>query len=67
MDKPRPPRTAIIVHCGAWAIPSEEKEAHRQGALRAAETGWRVLEEFVQPPLLGDTFEVSPGLFSSIP
>jgi beta-aspartyl-peptidase (threonine type) len=45
MDKPRPPRTAIIVHCGAWAIPSDEKEAHRQGALRAAETGWRVLEE----------------------
>lgn len=43
MDKPPSPRPAIIVHCGAWAIPSEEKEAHRAGALRAAEIGWQVL------------------------
>ncbi|MDA1195140.1 MAG: isoaspartyl peptidase/L-asparaginase [Planctomycetota bacterium] len=43
MDKPRPPRTALVVHCGAWAIPSEEKAAHRQGSLRAAEVGWQVL------------------------
>lgn len=45
MDKPVSPRPAIIVHCGAWAIPSEEKEDHRLGSLRAAEIGWQVLED----------------------
>lgn len=45
MDKPASPRPAIIVHCGAWAIPSDEKEDHRVGALRAAEIGWKVLTE----------------------
>ena len=43
MDKPRPPRSAIIVHAGAWAIPPEEKDAHRDGCRRAAEAGWAVL------------------------
>ena len=45
MDRPPSPRPAIIVHCGAWAIPSDEKEAHRLGALRAAEIGWKVLQD----------------------
>lgn len=45
MDKPPSPRPALIVHCGAWAIPSEEKDAHRAGALRAAEIGWKVLAD----------------------
>lgn len=45
MDRPHPPRRAIIVHCGAWAIPSEEKEAHRAGCLAAVTAGWKVLEE----------------------
>jgi beta-aspartyl-peptidase (threonine type) len=34
---------AIIVHGGAWNIPSEEQEASRQGTRRAAEAGWAVL------------------------
>jgi len=45
MDKPQPPRKAIIVHCGAWAIPKEEKAAHRDGSLKAAEAGWAVLAD----------------------
>lgn len=45
MDKPPPPRSAIIVHAGAWAIPPEEKEAHRLGCAHAAEAGWAVLSE----------------------
>lgn len=45
MDKPRPPRPAIIVHAGAWAIPPEEKEAHRAGCLAAVAAGWQVLLE----------------------
>jgi beta-aspartyl-peptidase (threonine type) len=34
---------AIIVHGGAWDIPVELHEAHRQGTFRAAEAGWAVL------------------------
>jgi beta-aspartyl-peptidase (threonine type) len=34
---------AIIVHGGAWDIPPELHEAHRQGTLRATEAGWAVL------------------------
>lgn len=34
---------AIIVHGGAWDIPVELHEVHRQGTLRAAEAGWAVL------------------------
>jgi beta-aspartyl-peptidase (threonine type) len=36
---------SIIVHGGAWDIPAEEHEAHRQGTRRAAEAGWAVLAE----------------------
>jgi beta-aspartyl-peptidase (threonine type) len=34
---------AIIVHGGAWDIPPELHEAHRQGTRRAVEAGWAVL------------------------
>ena len=34
---------AIIVHGGAWDIPPELHEAHRQGTHRAVEAGWAVL------------------------
>ena len=44
MDKPPPPRPALIVHAGAWAIPSAEKKAHADGCARAAEAGWEVLK-----------------------
>ena len=43
MDKPHPPRAALIVHAGAWAIPTPEKRAHREGVLAAVEAGWQVL------------------------
>lgn len=35
---------SIIVHGGAWDIPAELHEAHRQGVRRAAEAGWAALE-----------------------
>lgn len=35
---------AIIVHGGAWDIPVELHEAHRQGTRRAVQAGWAVLE-----------------------
>jgi len=35
---------AIIVHGGAWDIPAELHEAHRQGTRRAVEAGWALLE-----------------------
>lgn len=44
MDKPPPPRPAIIVHAGAWAIPPAEKKAHYDGSATAALAGWEVLE-----------------------
>jgi len=34
---------SIIVHGGAWDIPPDLHEAHRQGTRRAVEAGWRVL------------------------
>ena len=36
-------RPAIIVHGGAWDIPQDAHQAHRQGTLRAVEAGWAVL------------------------
>lgn len=36
-------KPAIIVHGGAWDIPAQEQEAHRQGTRRAVEAGWEVL------------------------
>ena len=35
---------ALIVHGGAWDIPSELVEAHRECCLAALRTGWTVLE-----------------------
>lgn len=43
MDKPPPPRPAVIVHGGAWAIPDDEWKAHRQGVARACAAAWAVL------------------------
>jgi len=34
----------IVVHGGAWAIPDEVCQAHRQGVEQAAAAGWRALE-----------------------
>ena len=36
-------KPAIIVHGGAWDIPAQEQEPHRQGTRRAVEAGWEVL------------------------
>jgi beta-aspartyl-peptidase (threonine type) len=36
-------RPAIIVHGGAWDIPQDAHQAHRQGTLRAVEAGWAML------------------------
>ena len=38
-------RPAIIVHGGAWDIPAEEHEAHRQGCARAVEEGYGLLSQ----------------------
>ena len=38
-----PDRLAIAVHGGAFAIPPDEREAHRLGCRRALERGWQVL------------------------
>ncbi len=35
---------AIVVHGGAWSIPSRELDAHRAGVAAAAEAGWQVLD-----------------------
>jgi beta-aspartyl-peptidase (threonine type) len=34
---------SIIVHGGAWDIPPDEHEAHREGTRHAVEAGWAVL------------------------
>lgn len=45
MDKPPPPRAALIVHAGAWAIPEDERPAHRAGITRSVEAGWEILKQ----------------------
>lgn len=35
----------LVVHGGAWAIPDELVEAHRQGVGTAIQAGWEVLEK----------------------
>jgi beta-aspartyl-peptidase (threonine type) len=35
----------LLVHGGAWAIPDNAAEAHQHGVRKAAEAGWRVLEQ----------------------
>ena len=36
-------KPSIIVHGGAWDIPADLQEAHRQGTRRAVDLGWEVL------------------------
>lgn len=36
-------RPAIIVHGGAWDIPTEQRPAYREGVRRAVEAGWTIL------------------------
>jgi beta-aspartyl-peptidase (threonine type) len=36
-------KPSIIVHGGAWDIPPDLQEAHREGVRRAAEAGWAIL------------------------
>jgi beta-aspartyl-peptidase (threonine type) len=43
VDKPRPPRPALIVHAGAWDVPEEEKPAHADACRRAVLLGWDLL------------------------
>ena len=38
------PSPIIVVHGGAWAIPDEACQAHRQGVERASAAGWKALE-----------------------
>jgi beta-aspartyl-peptidase (threonine type) len=45
MDRPRPPRPAIVVHAGAWAIPEDERASHRDGCMTAIRLGWASLEK----------------------
>jgi beta-aspartyl-peptidase (threonine type) len=45
MDRPRPPRPAVVVHGGAWAVPDSEWAAHRDGVERATRAAWTVLSE----------------------
>jgi len=45
MDRPPPPRPALIVHGGAWEIPDAEWKAHREGVERGLAAGWKVLLE----------------------
>jgi beta-aspartyl-peptidase (threonine type) len=36
---------ALIVHGGAWAIPADELEAHKEGCRRALDVGWQLLAQ----------------------
>jgi len=36
--------SALVVHAGAWSITASERAAHGEGARRAAQAGWEVLE-----------------------
>ena len=43
MDRPAPPRPAIVVHGGAWDVPDDAWDDHRRGVTRATDAGWDVL------------------------
>jgi beta-aspartyl-peptidase (threonine type) len=43
LDKPKPPRPALMVHAGAWDIPAEEREPHARACRAALDAGWAVL------------------------
>jgi len=57
---------AIIVHAGAWDIPEDRIEAHKNACLRAIEAGWKVLnsggpaEEAVERAI--NVFEEDPEI-----
>jgi beta-aspartyl-peptidase (threonine type) len=36
--------TSIIVHAGAWDIPADRIQAHKEGCLKAILNGWNVLK-----------------------
>ena len=44
MDKPKPPRPALMVHAGAWNIPPEEREPHARACRAALDAGWAAIE-----------------------
>ncbi|MFC2031161.1 isoaspartyl peptidase/L-asparaginase [Chloroflexota bacterium] len=66
-------KPAIIVHGGAWDIPPELHNAHRQGTSQAAEAGWAVLTaggsalDAVEAAMVvmedDDTFDAGRGAF----
>ena len=66
-------RPTILVHGGAWAIPDEMAEAHKNGVRKALDTGWDVLakggtalqavEEAVVVMEEDDTFDAGYGSF----
>ena len=66
-------RPTILVHGGAWAIPDEMAEAHKNGVRKALDTGWEVLakggtalqavEEAVVVMEEDDTFDAGYGSF----
>jgi beta-aspartyl-peptidase (threonine type) len=43
VDKPKPPRAALLVHAGAWDIPPAERAAHRRACRAALDAGWAAL------------------------
>jgi L-asparaginase / beta-aspartyl-peptidase len=45
VDKRPPPRPAVVVHGGAWAIPDAEWKAHRDGVARAVTAAWAILRD----------------------
>jgi L-asparaginase / beta-aspartyl-peptidase len=45
VDRKLPPRPAIVVHGGAWAIPDDEWKTHKDGVVRATRTGWNVVND----------------------
>lgn len=45
MDRKLPPRPAIVVHGGAWAIPDDEWKVHKDGVVRATRAGWNVVSD----------------------
>src|SRR5436305_11296852 len=66
-------RPTILVHGGAWAIPDDMAEAHKQGVRHALDAGWDVLakggtalqavEEAVVVMEDDDTFDAGYGSF----
>jgi beta-aspartyl-peptidase (threonine type) len=63
----------LVVHGGAWAIPDEMIDAHRNGVRHALDQGWRVLErggtalDAVQAAIVAmeddETFDAGRGSF----